>query len=75
MIEFSEIARFARDHEESIIIILSVLSMTLLGGLLLTATGKVLEVTANEIVETTMEPDGTEIRQTNNDRKVRFYSE
>ena len=66
---------FFKEHENSIVIIFSVLSMTFLGSLLLTATGKVLEVTANEIVETTMEPDGTEIRQTNNDRKVRFYSE
>lgn len=72
---FNDIVKFAKDHENSIVIVFSVLSMTFLGSLLLTATGKVLEVTANEIVETTMEPDGTEIRQTNNDRKVRFYSE
>ena len=75
MKDFSVLAQFAKEHENSIVIIFSVLSMTFLGSLLLTATGKVLEVTANEIVETTMEPDGTEVRQTNNDRKVRFYSE
>lgn len=67
--------QFIKEHENSIVIIFSVMSMTLLGSLLLTATGKVLEVTANEIVETTMEPDGTQVQQTNNDRKVRFYSE
>lgn len=75
MKDLSDLAAFAREHENSIVIIFSIVSMTFLGSLLLTATGKVLEVTANEIVETTMEPDGTEVRQTNNDRKVRFYSE
>ena len=66
---------FIKEHENSIVIIFSLVSITFLGSLLLTATGKVLEVTANEVVETTMEPDGREIRQTNNDRKVKFYSE
>ena len=66
---------FLKGHENSIVIIFSLVSITFLGSLLLTATGKVLEVTANEVVETTMEPDGREIRQTNNDRKVKFYSE
>lgn len=70
-----KVLEYFKEHENSIVIIFSVLSMTFLGSLLLTATGKVLEVTANEIVETTMEPDGTEVRQSNNDRKVRFYSE
>ena len=66
---------FIKEHENSIVIIFSLVSITFLGSLLLTATGKVLEVTANEVVETTMEPDGREVRQTNNDRKVKFYSE
>ena len=75
MKDITSLASFAKEHENSIVIIFSVLSMTFLGSLLLTATGKVLEVTANEIVETSMGPDGVEIRQTNNDRKVKFYSE
>ena len=67
--------QFVLDHEDSIVIITSMFLMTILGGILLTATGKVLEVTANEIVETTTDPEGNEIRQSNNDRKIRFFSE
>ena len=67
--------QFLIDHENSIVVMTSMLLMTILGGILLTATGKVLEVTANELIETTTDPDGTEVTQRNNDRKVRFYSE
>ena len=71
----AKIETFFNKHENSIVNIVTVISLTILGGLLLTATGKVLEVTANENVESSVDPDGTEVRHTNNDRKVKFYSE
>ena len=66
---------FLRDHENSIVIISSMFFMTILGGILLTATGKAIEIIDNEIVETNVDPEGNEVTQRNNDRKVRFYSE